>query len=330
MEKVQAPDKSNDDLWNEELAEELHKPVRRKFPRRKVIVHEIDDIWSCDLVEMQEWSKENKGCRYMLNVIDVFSKYAWSIPIQDKKATTVLQAFREIVSQSNRKPKHIWVDEGKEFYNKNIDEWINSNNIVRYSTHGEQKSVIVERFNRTLKTNMWKKFTAENTRNWINSLPKLLLDYNNKVHSTIKMTPAKASLKENEVEVWNNINGNVKPTDKKPKFKEGDNVRISRIKATFEKGYLPNWSEELFTVVQVKNTNPFTYILKDAAGTIISGSFYTEELQKSKQDVYRIEKIISKKKIEGVEHGFVKWIGYSDKFNQWIPMKDIISTKENL
>ena len=135
----------------EELAEELHKPVRRKFPRRHVDASGIDDIWGCDLVEMQEWSKKNKGYRYMLNVIDVFSKYAWSIPLKDKKGETATEAFKAIVKKSNRIPRKIWVDKGKEFYNKNMDEWLQENNIIRYSTYGEHKSVVVERFNRTLK-----------------------------------------------------------------------------------------------------------------------------------------------------------------------------------
>ena len=169
---------------------------------------------------------------------------------------------------------------------------------------------------------MYKRFTAQNTSNWINMLDKLLLDYNNKLHSTIKMSPVKASLKKNKVLVFNNL-----PlrqfTVKKPKFKVGDNVRISRIKGLFEKGYLPNWSEALYVVTEVKKTNPFTYSVKDMNGEIIVGSFYTEELQKSMQDVYRIEKIIRKKKINGVEHGLVKWLGYGKNFNEWKPMSEI-------
>ena len=279
---------------------------------------------------MQEWCEENKGFRYMLNVIDVFSKFAWSIPLKDKKGITVLNAFKQIVKESGRIPKHIWVDEGKEFYNKNMDEWLKENNIIRYSTHGEHKSAVVERFNRTLKTNMWKRFTAENTRNWINMLDTLMSEYNNKKHSTIKMSPVEGSKKENEEIVWNNLNNKVNIVTSKQKFKVGDTVRISRIKATFEKGYLPNWSEELFTVVEVKRTNPFTYKLSDANGKILEGSFYNEELQKSvqkEQDVYRVEKIIRKKKINGIEHGLVKWVGYSDKFNTWEPMTNIIKLK---
>jgi hypothetical protein len=289
--------------WNEELADELHAPVRRKFKRRRVISYGIDDVWSCDLVEMQEWSKQNKGHRYMLNVIDVHSKYAWSVPLKDKTGKTVLEAFKQIVENSGRKPHHIWVDEGKEFYNKYMDEWIKENNIVRYSTHGEHKSAVVERFNRTLKTIMWKRFTAENTRNWIDMLDKLLFQYNNKKHSTIKMTPTEAS--------------------QGSKFAVGDQVRISRIKGIFEKGYLPNWSEEVYTVHEVKRTDPITYILKDMTGDIVTGGFYTEELQKSKQEVFRIEKVLRKKKINGIEHGLVKWLGYDKKFNEWKPMSEI-------
>ena len=123
--------------WNEELADELHKPLRRKFQRRQVLVNEIDDVWAADLVEMQEWKKVNKGYRYILNVIDCFSKYAWSVPLEDKKGETVLDAFKYIVKISDRKPAYIWVDGGKEFYNKDMTAWLKAENITRYSTHGE-------------------------------------------------------------------------------------------------------------------------------------------------------------------------------------------------
>jgi transposase InsO family protein len=302
--------------WNEELANELHAPVKRVSKRRHVVSYGVDDVWSCDLVEMQEWSKQNNGYRYLLNIVDVYSKFAWSIPLLDKKSNTVLEAFKNVVKSSGRKPRHLWVDEGKEFYNSKIDVWIKENKITRYSTHGEHKSSIVERFNRNLKSRMWKRFTAENTRNWVDMLDKLMYEYNSTVHSTIKMTPTEALT--NKVASRTNVT-----IDVQPKFKIGDRVRVSRIKGLFEKGYLPNWSEALYTVHEVRPTDPVTYVLKDLNDEIVVGGFYTEELQKSQQEVFRIEKVLERKKIKGVEHGLVKWLGYNKKYNEWRPMSEI-------
>jgi len=291
---------------------------------RQVNVFEIDEVWGADLVEMQEWSKQNNGFRYMLNVIDIFSKYAWSIPLKDKRGDTVTEAFIKIVNNSKRIPKYLWVDKGKEFYNKNMDLWLKQNNIIRYSTFGQHKSAIIERFNRTLKEIMWKRFTAENTRNWIHILDKLIMEYNNRIHSTIGMSPKEASLSKNYNEVLQNTLNKTKiHSNKNLKFKIGDKVRISRLKGIFEKGYLPNWSEELFTIDKINNSYPITYKLKDLNNEVLEGGFYEEELQKTEQEIYRVEKVIRKKKINGIDHALVKWSGYSDKHNLWIPVKDL-------
>jgi len=282
----------------------------------------VDEIWGADLVEMQDLSEQNNGYRYMLNIIDVFSKFAWSVPLKDKRGDTVTEAFKMVVKNSNRLPKFLWVDQGKEFYNKNMNVWLKHNNITMYSTFGEHKSAVVERFNRTIKEKMWVRFTAENTRNWIDMIVDLIAKYNNTRHSTIKMTPTEASKKENEAYIINgrryrNIESN------KSKFAVGDRVRISRIKGTFEKGYLPNWSEAVYEIVKVKHTSPVTYILKDPSGEILEGGFYSEELQKTSQEIYRIEKVIEKKKIKGVAHALVKWSGYNEKHNSWIPVENL-------
>ena len=286
-------------------------------------MNEFDDVWAADLVELQEWKNANKGFRYILNVIDCFSKYAWSVPLKDKKGETVLDAFKYIVETSKRRPMYVWVDEGKEFYNKDMTAWLKDENITRYSTHGEHKSAIVERFNRTHKERMWRRFTAENTRNWIDMLDELLSQYNNSYHNTIRMRPVDASKKENESEVWENLFRDEEHIKKSNKFKIGDTVRISRIKGIFEHGFLPNWSEQIYKIHKINNSIPVTYILKDLQGEIIVGSFYIEELQKTSQEVYRIEKVLRKKKINGIDHGLVKWIGYSDKFNEWLPVSKL-------
>ena len=170
----------------------------------------------------------------MLNIIDVFSKYAWSVPLKDKKGETTSEAFRRIVKDSGRIPKHIWVDNGLEFYNRHVDAWLRENNIVRYSTYGEHKSAVVERFNRTLKEKMWKRFTAENTRNWIDMLDSLMKDYSTRIHSSIGMSPIEGSLVKNRENVINNSCYRIIPKSK-PKYKIDDKVRISRFKGVFER-----------------------------------------------------------------------------------------------
>ena len=146
--------------WKDQLAVELHRPVKRKFKRRRVIANGVDDIWSADLVDMQWNSRENKGHKYLLNVIDVFSKYAWSLPIKDKTGKTITDTFQKLVKTSGRKPKMLWVDQGTEFYNRVFRSWLKDRDIEMYSVHNEGKAVVVERFNRTLKEWMWKYFSA--------------------------------------------------------------------------------------------------------------------------------------------------------------------------
>ena len=137
---------------NELLTDELHKPIIRKFEKRKVYSTFKDNIWGADLADMQLLSKYNRGIRFLLCVIDIFSKYAWVGPLKDKKGIIIVKAFQTILKQSNRKPNKIWVYKGSEFYNAYFKKWLRDNNIVMYSTNNEGKSVVAERFIRTLKS----------------------------------------------------------------------------------------------------------------------------------------------------------------------------------
>ena len=312
---------SEEENWQKELADELHKPIKRNFTRRRVIANHIDEIWCSDLVEMQQFSKWNKGYRYLLMVLDVFSKYGWIVPLKDKKGETVAEAFKKIFKEG-RKPQYLWTDKGKEYYNKHVKELLDKNKITLYSTENEEKSSVCERWNRTIKTQMWKQFTIQGNTMYLDMLPKILKYYNNTKHNSIKMTPIEASKKKNEGVVYFNLYGDMETLKQKPKFKIGDMVRISKYKRkVFDKGYTPNWSEEVFTVDKIQYTNPITYKLKDLRGEDIQGSFYELELLEAKQDVFRIDKIIRrdyKKK-----QALVSWKGYSDDFNSWIPIKDL-------
>ena len=127
--------------WQEKLADKLHKPIKRNFARRRVIVNHIDEIWCSDLVEMQQFSKWNKGYRCLLMVLDVFSKYGWIVALKDKKGETVTQAF-ETIFKEVRKPEYLWTDKGKEYYNKHFKNLLDKNKITLYSTKNEEKSSV--------------------------------------------------------------------------------------------------------------------------------------------------------------------------------------------
>ena len=141
------------------LADELHKPIIKKFDKRKVYSQFKDNIWGVDLADMQSLSRKNKGIKYLLCVIDLYSKYAFVIPLKDKKGISIVNAFNKIIKQSNRKPNKIWVDQG-EFYNNVFEKWLSDNDINMYSTCNEGKSVVAERFIRTLKNKLYKHMMA--------------------------------------------------------------------------------------------------------------------------------------------------------------------------
>ena len=298
------------------LAEELHKPVKRKFRKRRVLVSGIDKIWAADLADMGALREENEGVNFLLLVIDTFSKYGWIVPLKNKKAQTIVKALKEIFKESGRRPEKLWTDKGTEFFNKNVKDLV-----YLYATENEEKSSIAERWIRTMKEKMFKYFTDNNTNKYIDVLPDLVEDYNNTVHSSTKLSPVEASKKENELKVWRNLYPDRYKTSRlNPKFSVGDEVRITKKKKVFEKGYTTRWTEEIFTIKKIRETNPITYIIEDLQGEEIKGTFYEPELQKTEQQIFRIEKIIKKEK----GRSFVKWKGYSDKFNSWVDNKDLI------
>ena len=273
-------------------------------------------IWSADLVDMQAFAKY-KGFKFLLTIIDLFSRYAWVIPLKEKTGAVVRDAFAQVVKISNRKPGKLWVDEGKEFYNRTLKTWLNDNDIDMYSTHNEGKAVVVERFNRTMKSRMWRYFTANSTNVYVDVLPQLIRDYNNAKHRSIGMSPAQASRKENE----RFMRQKPAPTKSRgsPRFKVGDEVRIAVSKRHFEKGYTPNWTEEVFAIDRILPTNLTTDAIRDLMKEHVQGSFYEQQLQKAVQTKFRIEKVLRKRR----DQALVKWKGYPDKFNSWIPMQDL-------
>ena len=251
---------------------------------------------------MQLISKFSKGFRFLLCFIDIFNKYAWVVPLKDKKGVSIVGPFQKILDNSNRKLNKIWVDKGSEFYKSYFKKWLKDNDIEVYSIHNEVKSVVAERFIRTLKTKIYKYMTSVLKNMYIDKLDHIVGEYT--YHRTIKMKPV--DVKDNTY-----IDFKKEVNDKDPKFKVGDHVRISKYKNIFAKGYTPNCSEEVFVVSKIKNTVPWTDVINDLNGEKTIWTFYEKELQKANQQEFRIEKVIKRKG----DKLYVKWKDYDNSFN---------------
>jgi hypothetical protein len=317
--------KTNVKIWLlKQDAYTLHNQLRRKFKRNKVIVTGIDDTWQIDLADMRNILKHNSGHRYIITCIDVFSKYAWAIPIKNKQAATVKLGFEKIL-ESTRQPKHLQSDKGTEFFNKNLKTLLDARNINLYAVNSDKKACIVERFNRTLKEKMYRYFTHKKTYRFLDILQPLIDSYNNTYHTTLKMSPNEVN-KTNEKDIWQRMYNTGEVQDIKFKLNIDDKVRVSKYKHVFEKGYTANWSDEIFIVTKRVPRVPPVYEIKDLNNEDILGIFYEQELQRvlKEDEVYRIDHIIRrrKNKTTGQIEYFVRWLGYTREFDSWIQQED--------
>lgn len=308
------------------IATELHKPARINYLRRDTTVKGFRDLFQCDLVEMIPHARVNKGFRYLLTVIDVFSKFAWARPIKRKKAENVTEAMEDILLSPDGKlfkpPRLIQSDDGKEFHNAIFHSMLKKYGIKHYSTRSDKKAAVVERFNRTLKTKMYREFSARGSHKWIGILDDLMREYNNSKHRGIGgMRPSSITARDEEFLRKIHDKDHRNRSRGKVRFKINDFVRMSRQKGVFEKGYTANWSTELFKIRKVQPTCPVTYQLEDTKGNLIEGGFYNEELQKTTlKDTYLVDKILKKRG----NRVLVKWYGFPSSENTWENMKNIV------
>lgn len=300
----------------------LHKSVRRHVKKERILVNDIDHQWEADLVSLNGISKSNRDYKFLLTVIDVLSKYAWVVPMKDKTGESIIKAFQTVL-RSGRKPFQLRTDKGSEFLNRKFQALLREKKIHYFTATTDVKASVVERFNRTLKNKMWKYFTAFNTRKYIDILDDLTHTYNHSYHRSIKRTPAEVNAM-NAQEVWKTLYGKWLAPSKKYKFQLGETVRISKLKRHFEKGYLPNWTKEIF-LIHKQLMGP-KYRLTDLSGEDIEGTFMESELQRvriSENKTYNIEKIIQRRGRGKNAEVLVKWEGYPNKFNSWIPASEL-------
>jgi L-rhamnose mutarotase len=304
----------------ERLAYELHRPARRNFPSRRTTLKGINDLMQMDLVEMQQYKRFNDNYRYILTAINCFTKVAAAVPLKNKTGPTLAAAIEPLLAK--QKVKNVQTDRGTEFYNSHVQAVFKRHGINHYSTYSDKKAAIIERMNRTLKTLMFRQFTAQGNYKWLKLLPKLISRYNSTFHRSIGMAPNKVNSKNEHI-----VMARLQPPLKRvpPKFEIDETVRISRSKGIFAKGYIGNWSQELFKVASINRSVPTTYTLVDLNDEPIMGSFYEQEMMKAKvRDVFFVEKIL--KRGSG-DKALVRWKGYSRDFDSWIDLKkDLISS----
>lgn len=309
----------------------LHRQARKHYPTRKYIVHDIDEQWQADLADVTLIARENNGYRFILTAIDIFSRFAWARPLKSKSGKEVAEAFKDIF-QEGRIPKRIQTDQGKEFENRFVQTLFAAHNIELFSIKSPYKAAIVERFNRTLKHKLWRYFTMSTKQNWTRVLQDVVYSYNHSVHRTlgckpVDVTSAKVS------EIRENVFNRGPESQAKSDINVGDKVRISKVKHIFAKGYLPNWTEEIFTVESInRKTSPITYKLKDYLGEVIEGSFYRQEIEPvtHDEDEYVVEKVLRTQKRHNEQWCLVKWLGYPSSMNSWVRKSDIVTLSDRM
>lgn len=313
-----------------------NRKIRKQFQRNRVIVAGIDDQWDTDLADLHSFKDDNQGFKYLLCVIDIFSRYAWVKTLKDKTAGSIVNAFRQILAQDQRKPDRLRSDAAKDFTSNRFQDMCKTEKIRHFTTHGEKQANYVERFIQTLKTRIFRFMVGKNTPKYIEVLPDLVFAYNNSYHTGIQEIPAQVN-KENEKKLWWQMylpDGFYRPeTLKKPKktkfrFSIGDFVRISFTASGFNRQYEQKWTTEVFVVLdRFPREGIPIYVLKNTLGEKIQGTFYESEMQAIDYDptqAFKIELPVLKYKGRRPNRmALVKWIGWPKQYNQWIPEKDI-------
>ncbi|KAK3082481.1 hypothetical protein FSP39_001793 [Pinctada imbricata] len=305
----------------------VHKQFRGKIQRRQVISTYLDYQWDADTAVLESYKSDNDKYAYFLLAIDIFSRYVWTAPLKSRKGCEMRKVLDTIFNSSGRKPHKLRTDKGTEFLNSNVKNLISSLNIDHFVTQNNVKASYAERAIKTIKKKIVRLMTYRQSHRWIDDLQAITASYNATYHRGIGMSPEQVTNKD-RYDFWQNQRSTSRPTP--PlffKFKVGDIVRVSYQKNIFSREYDERWSRELFIISSrfIKD-NYALYTIKDYNNEAILGTFYSSELQRviiNNDTVYKIEKIVRKRVKNNVSEVLVKWLGYSSKFNSWIPQSSV-------
>jgi hypothetical protein len=304
----------------------LHKPIRRKFPRNKIVTAGLDVDWQADLADFSGIKKHNNNYTFVLVCIDVLSRYIWAVPIKRKTGDQTAAALQTILDQG-RRPWRLCTDRGREFKNQTFQDLLKKHDIQYFNaTSPDVKAAMAEIYIRHLKNRLYKYFTKMKTFRYLDVLPRIVDAMNRSVCRTTGMAPANVN-KENAESLWQKLYG--KPLEKKPfHYDVGDKVRITKEKHKLSKGYVPNFTEEVFVITECLNRIPPTYKLHDLSNESIDGVFYESELVKvldEDKPTREIEKVIKTEKRDDNVWYFVKFKNEPVKNNKWINEHDLVT-----
>lgn len=280
-----------------------------------------------DLVDIQALSENNDGMRYIMTVIDCFTRYAWAKLLPDKTGSVVLNAFKQVLDEAETKPYNLVIDGGAEFRNQAFLNFCRANSINIFDPDSSTHGAFIERFNRTLQNLIYKYLSENSTYKFTTVFDSLMLTYNRRKHRMTGFSPIYAE--ENEachLEIRMKMSKYYEKIKTKiPNLKLGDMVRISKIKGKFARGYKATAQEEIFRIykINIRNKIPLYYLENYNSSEKIKGGFYEFEITKNTQESFQVEKVLKKRKRKGVNEILVKWVGYDDTYNSWIPETDV-------
>lgn len=324
--------KSIREWLSSQLTYTLHRPRRKRFKRNFYNLNNINQQWQFDLIDLQSLAKENDNFKYILFVIDSFSKFVRVRPLRTKTAEEITSAMKSIIEEAGEAPHQCMSDRALEFLSKKLRNYFKSVDIKHILPSNDiSKACIAERGILTVKNIIFKFLTANQTLRYIDNLQEIAKAMNAKYHRTIGMAPKNVATG-NLLDVWlrmeyNKIKAkNNKKTRNEPQV--GDYVRLSKPKLDVgSKGYLPNWTDALYKITAKINRNPVVYKVEDGYDKEpVDGVFYREEIQKiSKPDEmpYRIDKIVKSRRRHGIKELYVLWKGH--KKGSWIRESDLVN-----
>lgn len=279
-----------------------------------------------DLCFLLEYQNKNDGVKYLLTVIDCFTRYAFVRPLINKESSNVLNSFKSILEEAQSKPYMIVCDKGSEFINKNFIKYCKDVKIKLVNPKSNNHAAYIERFNRTIQLKINKYITEMQNERYIDHLQDLVKSYNNEKHRMIKMSPYEAENNPNAEMYINKLIAKKEMMQRivKPSLKVGEFVRISKEKTKFSRGYNKQAQIEIFKIKRISDNKRIPlYYLEDLGEEEIQGGFYRSEITPVNIENFKIEKVLRRKKVNGKNMVLVKWLGYGDKFNQWIEASDV-------